>query len=42
MKKNYVIPEMEEVEFEAPVVLQTEEGSVTETGTIDKEGGESL
>ncbi len=42
MKKKYFSPEMEELELDEPVVLQTEETSGAETGTHDEEGGDSL
>lgn len=42
MKKKYFAPEIEEVNLDEPVVLQTEESSGGESGTNDKEGGDPL
>ena len=42
MKKKYFAPEMEELELDEPLVLDTEEASGGETGVINEEGGESL
>lgn len=42
MKKKYYAPEMEELELDEPVVLQTEEASGGSAGTHDETGGDSL
>lgn len=42
MKKKYFAPEMEELEMDEPIVLQTEEASGGEGNTHDEEGGDSL
>jgi hypothetical protein len=43
MKKKYFTPEMEELEMDEPVVLDTEVASGAESGTHDEEGeGEGL
>lgn len=43
MKKKYFAPEIEEIEFDQPVVLQgVAEGSTGTGKSHDEEGGEAL
>ena len=42
MKKKYFAPQMEELEVEEPVVLQSQVTSDSETNTNNEEGGGAL
>ena len=43
MKKKYIVPEMEELEMDEPVVLQVEEAPTNNSSTNDEPGsGPSL
>ena len=42
MKKRYFAPQMEELEVEEPVVLQSQVTSDSETNTNNEEGGGAL